>query len=196
MTNTRITDSEVFERRYPVLLREFSLRQDSAGKGMHVGGEGVIRDIEFRIPVQVSILSERRVYHPYGMEGGGDAACGLNIWVKKVDKKAIDQNSDSKRPTEPLEDTTHAPRTSDAVEAAQKKDAARAKEDVEYRYINMGAKNTAAMRPGERIIIHTPGGGGWGKEGDESRVQNKVDPKGSWKGGSIAERQSTAEASA
>jgi 5-oxoprolinase (ATP-hydrolysing) len=163
---------------------------------MHVGGEGVIRDIEFRIPVQVSILSERRVYHPYGMEGGGDAACGLNIWVKKVDKKAIDQNSDSKRPTEPLEDTTHAPRTSDAVEAAQKKDAARAKEDVEYRYINMGAKNTAAMRPGERIIIHTPGGGGWGKEGDESRVQNKVDPKGSWKGGSIAERQSTAEASA
>lgn len=170
MTNTRITDSEVFERRYPVLLREFSLRQGSAGKGMHRGGEGVIRDIEFRIPVQVSILSERRVYHPYGMEGGGDAACGLNIWARKVDKAAIDENSDSNKPN--------------------------GKEEAEYRYINLGAKNTAAMKPGERIIIHTPGGGGWGKEGDEAKVEDKKDPRGAWKGGSIAGRQSTAEASA
>jgi 5-oxoprolinase (ATP-hydrolysing) len=46
MTNTRITDSEVFERRYPVLLREFSLRSGSGGAGKHVGGDGVIRDIE------------------------------------------------------------------------------------------------------------------------------------------------------
>ncbi|KAK4692765.1 5-oxoprolinase (ATP-hydrolyzing), partial [Lecanoromycetidae sp. Uapishka_2] len=74
MTNTRITDAEVFERRYPVILREFSLREGSAGKGQHRGGEGVVRDIEFRIPVQVSILSERRVFHPYGLEGGEDAS--------------------------------------------------------------------------------------------------------------------------
>lgn len=46
MTNTRITDSEVFERRYPVLLREFSLRPGSGGAGKHQGGDGVIRDIE------------------------------------------------------------------------------------------------------------------------------------------------------
>jgi 5-oxoprolinase (ATP-hydrolysing) len=196
MTNTRITDSEVFERRYPVLLREFSLREGSAGQGMHVGGEGVIRDIEFRIPVQVSILSERRVYHPYGMEGGGDAACGLNIWVRKVDKKAIDKNSDSKRPTEPQEDAGREPTTSGAVEALEKNDASREGEQEEYRYINLGAKNTASMRPGERIIIHTPGGGGWGKKGEQSRVEEKKDPKESWKGGSIAGRQSTAEASA
>ncbi|KAK1916375.1 hypothetical protein P3342_004194 [Pyrenophora teres f. teres] len=163
---------------------------------MHVGGEGVIRDIEFRIPVQVSILSERRVYHPYGMEGGGDAACGLNIWVRKVDKKAIDKNSDSKRPTEPQELTDSQPTTSDAVEALQKKDARQRQQDIEYRYINLGAKNTASMRPGERIIIHTPGGGGWGKEGEESRVHANSDPKQGWKGGSIAGRQSTAEASA
>lgn len=58
--NTRITDAEVFERRYPVLLREFSLRAGSGGAGKHRGGDGVIRDIEFRRPVQVSILSERR----------------------------------------------------------------------------------------------------------------------------------------
>ena len=86
MTNTRITDAEVFERRYPVILREFALRSGSAGKGLHPGGEGVIRDIEFRIPVQVSILSERRVYHPYGLEGGSEAACGINYWVRHVRK--------------------------------------------------------------------------------------------------------------
>ncbi|KAL9123787.1 MAG: hypothetical protein Q9217_006818, partial [Psora testacea] len=84
MTNTRITDAEVFERRYPVILRQFSLRQGSAGKGLHRGGEGVVRDIEFRVPVQVSILSERRVYRPYGLEGGGDAGCGVNYWVRRV----------------------------------------------------------------------------------------------------------------
>jgi 5-oxoprolinase (ATP-hydrolysing) len=188
MTNTRITDSEVFERRYPVLLREFSLRQGSAGKGMHIGGEGVIRDIEFRIPVQVSILSERRVYHPYGMEGGGDAACGLNIWARKVNRKNIDKNSDSKRPTE----------DSDAKTAglSEVSETGADSEDIEYRFINLGAKNTASMQPGERIIIHTPGGGGWGKEGEESRVENKKDPKAAWRGGSVAERQAVGEASA
>jgi len=59
MTNTRITDAEVFERRYPVILREFGLRLGSGGDGQHKGGDGVVRDIEFRIPVSVSILSER-----------------------------------------------------------------------------------------------------------------------------------------
>ncbi|KAK1836325.1 Hydantoinase B/oxoprolinase-domain-containing protein [Podospora conica] len=85
MTNTRITDAEVFERRYPILLREFSIRKGSGGKGQHRGGDGVVRDIEFRRAVQVSILSERRVYRPYGMEGGGDGACGVNLWVRRGD---------------------------------------------------------------------------------------------------------------
>ena len=62
----------VFERRYPVILREFSLRPGSGGKGKYPGGDGVVRDVEFRIPCQVSILSERRVYRPYGLHGGGD----------------------------------------------------------------------------------------------------------------------------
>ena len=191
MTNTRITDSEIFERRYPVLLREFGLRAGSAGKGMHRGGEGVIRDIEFRIPVQVSILSERRVYHPYGMEGGGEAACGLNIWVRKVDKISIDKNSDTRQ-------ETNDAKTSGAVEALEGKQQSiqLKKEDVEYRYINLGAKNTASMRPGERIIIYTPGGGGWGKEGEESRAVKTQDPQHTWKKGSVAGRQQTAEASA
>lgn len=53
---------------------------------MWQGGDGVIRDIEFRIPVQVSILSERRVYHPYGLAGGEEAQCGMNIWVRKIER--------------------------------------------------------------------------------------------------------------
>lgn len=84
MTNTRITDAEIFERRYPVILREFSIRGGSRGLGEYEGGDGVIRDIEFRVPVQVSILSERRIYRPYGMAGGEGAKCGLNLWVRRV----------------------------------------------------------------------------------------------------------------
>ena len=163
MTNTRMTDSEIFERRYPVILREFSLRAGSGGAGQHSGGDGVVRDIEFRLPMQVSILSERRVYRPYGLEGGEDAQTGLNIWVRKVKKTSHTGKDDGSE---------------------------------EYRYINMGGKNTAAMAPGERIIVNTPGGGGWGKRGGESKAQQSKDPRQAWKQGSIAQRQSEAEASA
>ncbi|KAJ3341068.1 hypothetical protein HDU93_005700 [Gonapodya sp. JEL0774] len=82
MTNTRITDPEILERRYPALLREFSLRLGSGGRGRYSGGDGVIRDIEFLEPVQVSILSERRVMAPYGMDGGECGARGRNIWIR------------------------------------------------------------------------------------------------------------------
>lgn len=83
MTNTRITDPEIMERRYPVVLREFSIRDGSGGKGKHTGGDGVVRDIEFLSKgIQVSILSERRVFRPYGMEGGQDAENGRNLWIK------------------------------------------------------------------------------------------------------------------
>jgi len=178
MTNTRITDAEVFERRYPVILREFSLREGSAGEGQHRGGEGVVRDIEFRIPVQVSILSERRVYHPYGLEGGDEASCGLNIWVRKIPRASAASdasvNGEEKGKNEKVEE----------------------EEEFEERHINLGGKNTAAMQPGERIIINTPGGGGWGKAGSESKTLRKQDPKHAWRGGSVASRQSMAEASA
>ena len=170
MTNTRITDAEVFERRYPVLLREFSLRAGSGGAGKHAGGNGVIRDIEFRIPVQVSILSERRVYHPYGLEGGEDAQCGLNIWVRRV------ETTDLKKSDRLLNGSSEI-------------------EDVEYeeRRINLGGKNTAAMKAGERIIICTPGGGGWGKISDRKEAKERSkDPKYAWKGGSHANREEIA----
>ncbi|CAI4044302.1 hypothetical protein SKDZ_11G0060 [Saccharomyces kudriavzevii ZP591] len=82
MTNTRMTDSEVFERRYPVLLKEFSIRNDSGGKGKYTGGNGVTRDVHFRKAVTVSILSERRVIAPHGIKGGEDGSRGENLWVR------------------------------------------------------------------------------------------------------------------
>ncbi|KAF8066738.1 Hydantoinase B/oxoprolinase [Lyophyllum atratum] len=84
ITNTRIGDVEILERRYPVMLHQFGLRHGSAGLGKWHGGEGVIRDIEFLEPMQVSILSERRTRQPYGMEGGGPGALGRNTWVKQL----------------------------------------------------------------------------------------------------------------
>ena len=81
-TNTRITDPEILERRYPVVLRTFTLRQGSGGIGKYSGGCGVIREIEPLRPLIMSILSERRTLRPYGMAGGGDAKVGINLLVK------------------------------------------------------------------------------------------------------------------
>ncbi|KAJ5757391.1 uncharacterized protein N7511_006085 [Penicillium nucicola] len=83
ITNTRISDPEIFEKRYPVILHEFSIRSGSGGAGRHRGGDGCVRDIEFRLPMQVSILSERRVIAPYGMAGGEEGKRGVNIWLRK-----------------------------------------------------------------------------------------------------------------
>lgn len=83
MTNTRITDPEVLEKRYPVLLREFSIRRGSGGKGRFRGGDGLVREIEFLQPLTVSILSERRVYAPYGLAGGHPGAKGKNIFLHR-----------------------------------------------------------------------------------------------------------------
>ncbi len=82
MTNTRITDAEILERRYPVLLRQFSLRQGSGGKGRNSGGEGVVREVEFLKPLCVAILSERRVFAPYGLAGGGAGKRGRNLFIE------------------------------------------------------------------------------------------------------------------
>lgn len=88
MTNTRMTDPEIFEQRYPVLLHRFGLRENSGGSGLHRGGDGLVREIEFRKPVVVSILSERRVHAPRGLKGGKDGARGVNYLVTK-DKRTV-----------------------------------------------------------------------------------------------------------
>lgn len=69
MTNTRITDAEILERRYPVILRHFSLRPNSGGSGCFRGGDGVVRELLFRRHIMLSVLTERRVFHPYGLNG-------------------------------------------------------------------------------------------------------------------------------
>lgn len=79
MTNTRITDPEILERRYPVILRQYSIRKGSGGDGAYNGGDGIVREMEFLRPITVSILSERRVLPPNGSNGGENGAPGLNI---------------------------------------------------------------------------------------------------------------------
>ncbi len=77
MTNTRITDPEVIEIRYPVVVRNFSIREESGGKGLFYGGNGLIREIEFlKEGIDLSILSDRRVTQPYGLHGGLNGASG------------------------------------------------------------------------------------------------------------------------
>ena len=88
MTNTRMTDPEIFEQRYPVILHTFGLRENSGGAGLHRGGDGLVREIEFRRPVVASILSERRVHAPRGLKGGKDGARGANYLITK-DKREV-----------------------------------------------------------------------------------------------------------
>jgi len=128
MTNTRITDPEVFEKRYPCVLRQFALRVGSGGEGRRRGGDGTVREIEFRVPVQCSILSERRSRGPYGMEGGEDGATGVNVIVKRDRATG---------------------------------------EDV---VINLGGKATVKLEEGDRIVVRTPGGGGWGRAADNANA--------------------------
>jgi len=70
MTNTRVTDPEIFEQRYPVILYKFGLKENSRGDGFHKGGDGLLREIEFRHLVIVSILFERHVHAPRRLKGG------------------------------------------------------------------------------------------------------------------------------
>jgi 5-oxoprolinase (ATP-hydrolysing) len=76
MTNSRLTDPEVLEDRYPVLLEEFAIRHGSGGAGAHHGGDGTVRRIRFNEAMTVALLSTRRETAPFGLEGGGDGAKG------------------------------------------------------------------------------------------------------------------------
>jgi 5-oxoprolinase (ATP-hydrolysing) len=90
MTNTRLTDPEVIERRYPVRLHEFSIRRGSGGQGHHHGGDGIVRRLEFLKPVRVSLLTERRGrYAPYGLHGGESGALGRNT-LQKTSGEMVD----------------------------------------------------------------------------------------------------------
>lgn len=135
-TNTRITDTELFEKRYPVIIHEFSIRHGSGGNGLHHGGNGVIRDIQFTYSnLEVSCLMERRAMAPFGLLGGESGLRGVNKWYRKSE-------------------------TSDG-----------------YRRIFLGGKCTVKVSKGDRILIMTPGGGGFGTsvQTDEKTVNFPVD---------------------
>ncbi|XP_026332611.1 5-oxoprolinase isoform X2 [Hyposmocoma kahamanoa] len=116
MTNTRITDVEIVERRYPMLVSRFSLRNGSGGKGRWDGGDGVTRELVLRRTVQLSVLTERRAFQPYGMNGGEPGARGLNLLHR-----------------------------------------------TNGRVINLGGKTSVEAYPGDKYIMNSPGGGGYGQ---------------------------------
>jgi 5-oxoprolinase (ATP-hydrolysing) len=82
MTNTRITDAEVLERRWPVIVRRFAVRRGSGGAGAHRGGDGLIRELEAREPLRATLLSGRRTAGAFGLFGGGSGEPGRNVVVR------------------------------------------------------------------------------------------------------------------
>ncbi|MGF1590384.1 MAG: hydantoinase B/oxoprolinase family protein [Pleurocapsa sp.] len=82
MTNSRLTDPEILEQRFPVLLEEFSIRQNSGGTGRHCGGNGVVREVRFLAKMTAGILSNRRRILPFGLAGGTAGKAGRN-YIKK-----------------------------------------------------------------------------------------------------------------
>jgi len=115
MTNTKITDVEVIERRYPVMIEEFSIRKGSGGSGKYKGGDGIKRVYKFLDDMEVSLLTERRVFAPYGLNGGSDGKKGKNLLYKNG------------------------------------------------KIYNLTGKANFRVKKGDKLIIKTPGGGGWGK---------------------------------
>ena len=116
MTNTRITDPEILERRYPVRLERFAVRRGSGGHGAFRGGDGVERAIRFLSPMSVSVLTQRRVHGPRGGGGGDDGAAGVQ-WLERADGSRL-----------PL-----------------------------------GSSQGVDVQSGDVLVMHTPGGGGWGQ---------------------------------
>jgi 5-oxoprolinase (ATP-hydrolysing) len=83
MTNSRLTDVEVLEQRFPVRIRRFAIRKGSGGSGQWRGGDGVVREIEFLAPLKASLLANRRTVVPFGLAGGNDARTGRDLIIRR-----------------------------------------------------------------------------------------------------------------
>lgn len=83
MTNTRITDPEILEFRYPVVLEKMSIRKASGGKGKWCGGDGIVRQLRFEEDVTLTMLSQHRVQSPFGMDGGLSGKTGKQVVFSK-----------------------------------------------------------------------------------------------------------------
>lgn len=82
MTNSRLTDPEVLERRFPVRILETSIRKESGGMGAFRGGDGMVRSIAFLKPCSVSLITGRRLVPPFGLQGGLEGQPGENMIIK------------------------------------------------------------------------------------------------------------------
>jgi N-methylhydantoinase B len=126
MTNTRNTSIEALESMFPFMVTKYKIRDGSGGAGLHVGGDGIIREYLFLLPCRVSIISERRRLAPWGLSGGKDAIPGKNRHLVGSTGELID----------------------------------------------LPGKASVHARGGDRIIIETPGGGGWGNiDQDQSEAK-------------------------
>ncbi len=115
MTNTRITDPEVLEHRYPVRLERFAVRRGSGGAGAFRGGDGVVRELTFLEPVALSLLTEHRRTGPYGLSGGAPGEAGVQTVVSPDGSRRV-----------------------------------------------LSSAAAADLPAGFRLILETPGGGGYG----------------------------------
>jgi len=116
MTNTRITDPEIVENRFPVRIEKFAIRANSGGEGKHRGGNGTIREITFLDKMSLSVLSQHRKEKPYGLKGGKPG--------KKGSQQVIRKNGEIEE---------------------------------------IGSIDGCIVNSGDRLIVKTPGGGGFGK---------------------------------
>ena len=125
MTNTMNTPIEAIEFEYPLRIKKYSIRKDSGGKGMKNGGDGIIREIELLCRAELTILSERRLFRPYGLNGGNRGTVGINKIISGNERK-------------------------------------------------LPGKFHQFLKKGDIIHIETPGGGGYGKTGEDlsSREEN------------------------
>ena len=87
MTNTLNTPIEALEAYYPMRVVEYRIRRGSGGRGRDRGGDGLIRDLECLVESNVSLLTDRRVIAPWGLEGGGEGAVGVNYLIRKNGKR-------------------------------------------------------------------------------------------------------------
>jgi N-methylhydantoinase B len=116
MTNSLNTPAEALEYAYPLRVRAYALRRGSGGRGLHSGGDGVVREIETLVPARMSLLADRRTRAPYGLGGGSDGKPGRDTLIRDGRASKLD------------------------------------------------AKGSRDLKPGDRVRIETPGGGGHGKK--------------------------------
>jgi len=124
MTNTRMTDPEVLEHRYPVVLERMAIRRGSGGAGAHRGGDGLVRELRFREALSLSVLTQRRDSGPYGMAGGHQGLPGS--------QRVLRHSGDT---------------------------------------VRLGSVDGCDVEPGDRLLIETPGGGGYGKPEKDGKTR-------------------------